>query len=232
MSFLLRRIYQGVVYNPNITPFHPMTNIFLIFIIFLMLISGNLQILFILSIVIIGENIILGNAFGGASLLKAVSPFLIFLGVMTYLFSGLELAVIIVLRFVNGSLSFSLFFAITNPMDLSRALERIHIPSRWALIPSLSLTLVPRIAKDAEETFEALYMRGEIKGFFLRWLPKTIAILLASVIYRSEFLAQSLYFKGFNLGPRSHYRKLKFHPKDIYRGFFWIAFFIFTTLLI
>jgi len=232
VSFFLRRIYQGVIYQPNITPFHPMTNLFLISIIFLILILGNLPTLFILSIVIIVENILLGNGFGSFSLLKAVIPFLIFLGIMTFLFSGVELAIVIVLRFFCGSLSFSLFFAITNPSDLSRALEKIYIPSRWALIPSLSLTLVPRIAKDAEETFEALYLRGEIKGFFLRWLPKTIAIILASVIYRSEFLAQSLYYKGFNLGPRSHYRKLKFHHNDFYRIFFWLVFFILTTFVV
>ncbi|WP_455142025.1 energy-coupling factor transporter transmembrane component T family protein [Candidatus Hodarchaeum mangrovi] len=232
MSFLLRRIYHGVIYQPNIIQFHPMTNLFLVFVIFLILLFGNIQILFILSIIIITENFLLGNGFGSLSLLKAVSPFLIFLGIITYLFSGFELAIIIVLRFFCGSLSFSLFFAITNPADLSRALEKIYIPPRWALIPSLSLTLVPRIAKDAEETFEALYLRGEIKGFFLRWLPKTLAIILASVIYRSEFLARSLYYKGFNLGPRSHYRKFKFHRNDFYRGFFWLGFFIFTALVI
>jgi energy-coupling factor transporter transmembrane protein EcfT len=98
------------------------------------------------------------------------------------------------------------------------------VGSKIALIPSLALVIIPRIAKDSEDTFNTLRLRGEIQGGFYRWLPKTLAILIASVIYRSEFLAQSLYFRGFGIQKRTHYRKIKMTWMDVSRLVIWITF--------
>ena len=143
-------------------------------------------------------------------------------------FSTLTQAFLVVLRLLIGALSCSFFFAVTNPSDLTRILEKCKVPTKWALVPALALTMVPRVAKDAEETFETLTLRGEISGFFLKWLPKALAIFVASVLYRSEFLAQSLYFRGLAIQKRTHYRLVPFRKRDLLRLFTWL---IFVTLI-
>jgi len=122
-----------------------------------------------------------------------------------------------------GALAFSFFFVVTNPSDLTRVLEKLRIPTRVAILPALALMMVPRVAKDAEDTFETLALRGEIKGFFIKWLPKALAIFIASVLYRSDFLAQSLYYRGFLIQKRTHYRQVSFRKIDFSRIFSWLV---------
>jgi energy-coupling factor transporter transmembrane protein EcfT len=191
-----------------------------------MIISLQLFLIGIVFILII-ENVLYGNVRGSIDLLRAIIPLLLFLGGLTIFFAGFNQAIHVVLRLLAGALAFSLFFAITNPSDLTRVLEKMKIPSKWALLPSLSLTLVPRVAKDAEETFETLLLRGEIRGYnFFRWLPKTLAIFIASVLYRSELLSHSLYYRGFGIQQRTHYRSVKVQKKDLLRLFTWLLLFI------
>jgi energy-coupling factor transporter transmembrane protein EcfT len=196
---------------------------------FAMLIVNDPVILILLLVLVGFENIAFNNTRGSLSLLRAIIPLLIFLGGFSFIFGGPIQAFLVVLRLLVGAFSCSLFFAVTNPSDLTRILEKCKIPTRWALLPSLALTMVPRVAKDAEETLETLAFRGEISGFFLKWLPKVLAIFVASVLYRSEFLAQSLYFRGLAIQKRTHYRSVPFQRKDIFRLFVWL---VFLTLMI
>ncbi|MHA1973045.1 MAG: energy-coupling factor transporter transmembrane component T family protein [Candidatus Hodarchaeales archaeon] len=223
MSYMIRKVYRGVVYKADSLQFHPVISLLVLLIQFILMVSNSFWELYLATLIVLLENFILKNRKGSLSLIRAILPFLLIIGLLTFVFSGLESSLLIVGRFINGSLIFSLFFAITNPSDLSRSLENLHVPQRLAIIPSLSLTMVPRVAKDAEETFEALYFRGEISGRYFRWLPRVLAILIASVLYRSEFLAQSLYFRGFNLKSRTHYRNVPIHYFDIIRLLFWIV---------
>ncbi|MHA1516613.1 MAG: CbiQ family ECF transporter T component [Candidatus Heimdallarchaeaceae archaeon] len=160
------------------------------------------------------------------SILWALLPIIVPLGGLTYIFGGWLLVYRVLMRLLVGGLGFSFFFSIVNPSDLTRSLEKLIIPAKIALIPSLALMMIPRIAKDAEDTFTTLKIRGEIKGFFLRWLPKVLAIFIASVIYRSEFLALSLYFKGLGIQKRTHYRKVPFRWVDLIRILIWTSFII------
>lgn len=222
---MLRRVYQGFSYHPDSTHVHPLIGLIILGLQFLFLIIGNnLSIVVPLLFLIIIENLIYGNLRGASSLIRAMLPLLIFLGIMTFLFGGRMLAILLVLRLLVGALSCSFFFAVTNPSDLARFLEKCKIPASFALLPALALTMVPRVARDAEETFDTLALRGEMHGFFLRWLPKAIAIFVASVLYRSEFLAQSLYFRGLGIQKRTHYRSVNIRKIDAFRLFIWIVF--------
>lgn len=183
-----------------------------------------------LLLLIIIENATFGNFRGVINLIRALIPLLIFMGVVTFIFANLSQAIRLVLRLIAGALAFSFYFAVTNPSDLTRTFEKLRIPSRLALLPALSLSLVPRIAKDAEETFETLLLRGEIKGHFFQWIPRTLAIFIASVLYRSEFLSQSIYYRGFGLGKRTHYKGVKIQIMDILRLIFWTSFLIGVSL--
>ncbi len=221
MSFFIRRVYQGLIFQPDSVQIHPVIGLFILSIQFFILLMPKTWILMLFFLLSIIENIIFRNYKGMLSILRVIFPLIIVFGTITIIFAGPDQAGLIILRLMSGAIIFSLFFAITNPSDLARSLENIKIPSRWAMIPALTLMLVPRVAKDAEETFEALFMRGEIKGRFYHWLPKILAIFIASIIYRSELLAQSLYYKGFLLQSRIHYRNVVWKPKDATRLLIW-----------
>ena len=222
MAFTLRKVYQGFLYQPNALHVHPLIGITILGMQFLLLLRDDILLLFLLLILVGIENVVFRNIQGSLSLLRAIVPLLIFLGMVSFLFGGLIQATLVVVRLLIGALAFSFFFVVTNPSDLTRVLENLRVPSRVAILPALALMMVPRVAKDAEDTFETLALRGEIKGFFIRWLPKALAIFIASVLYRSEFLAQSLYYRGFLLQKRTHYRHVPFRKIDLSRIFTWL----------
>ncbi len=224
MAFMLRRVYQGFLFHPDAVHVHPLVGMLILGLQFIILIGNDPMILIFLLVLVGFENISFNNTRGSLSLLRAIIPLLIFLGGVSFVFGGLIQAFFVVLRLLIGALSCSFFFAVTNPSDLTRILEKCKVPTKWALLPALALTMVPRVAKDAEETFETLTLRGEISGFFLKWLPKALAIFVASVLYRSEFLAQSLYFRGLAIQKRTHYRLVPFRKIDLLRLFTWLIF--------
>lgn len=226
MAFTLRRVYQGFLFHPEAVHVHPLVGMLILGLQFAILLVNDPLILTLLLVLVGFENILFNNTRGSLSLLRAIIPLLIFIGGLTFIFGGLSRAFLVVLRLLIGAFSCSLFFAVTNPSDLTRIIENFKIPTRWALLPALALTMVPRVAKDAEETFETLTLRGEISGFFLKWLPKVLAIFVASVLYRSEFLAQSLYFRGLAIQKRTHYRSVPFRKTDFFRLFTWLIFLI------
>lgn len=224
MAFMLRRVYQGFSFQPDAIHVHPIIGIFILGFQFLLLIMGhNFTILIPLLSLIVIENLLYGNIRGIISLIRAMAPLLLLLGILTFFFGGPIQAILVILRLLVGALSCSFFFTVTNPSDLARSLEKCRIPIKLAILPALTLTLVPRVAKDAEETFDTLALRGEIHGFFLRWLPKTIAIFVASVLYRSEFLAQSLHFRGLGIQKRTHYRSVPIQKADLLRLLVWLT---------
>ena len=231
MSFMLRRVYQGLLFKPESLHVHPLIGLLILFTQFGFMVVNINWVLGLLLIFVISENVVFKNVKGGLSLMYALLPALVILGIITYFVGGWNLVFKVLSRVIIGGLGFSLFFSLTNPSDLTRVLERLHLGSKVALIPSLTLTIIPHIAKDAEDTFATLRLRGELKGGFYRWLPKALAILIASIIYRSEFLAQSLYFKGFGIKKRTHYKKVSLSYNDLYRILEWIVFTILFFIL-
>lgn len=231
MSFMLRRIYDGFLYKPENIHIHPLIGILILFLQFGFMVLNLNWILTLLLLFIIFESFLFKNVRGSLSILWALTPILIPLAGLIYLFGGWIQMYRVVIRFLIGGIGFSFFFTVTNPSDLTRVLEKIYIPTKIAIIPSLALTMIPRIARDAEDTLSTLRLRGELKGFFLRWLPKVLAIFIASILYRSEFLAQSLYFKGMGIQKRTHYRNVKLSSRDLIRSIFWILFIICFIIL-
>lgn len=196
---------------------------------FILLIFASPLILAIMTGLIVCEYIFAGEGHSMTNLLWGIVPLVLVLTGLTWVFSGQDYAITVLLRIIFGALCFSFFVTFTNPSDLTRVLESMKIPPKWALIPSLTLTFVPRVIKDAQETFETLTLRGEIGGRLniLSWLPRSLAIIIASTLYRSEFLAQALYFRGFGLPTRSHYKKVSIRISDVVRLAYWF-FFVFV----
>lgn len=222
MSYLIKQVYEGFMYKKEGLHFFPLASMVVLASQLILVVLNKEIILIGLLILILLENILFKNARGALSLFFAIIPLLFFLGLVTYLFGGLEQVFFVLIKILIGAFSFSLFFSITNPSDMTRALENIGIPSKIAIVPSLALMMSPRIGKDAEETFNTLMLRGEIKGSIFRWLPKVLAIFVASILYRSEFLAHSLFYRGYGLMKRTHYKEVKMTLKDIFRLLSWL----------
>ncbi len=222
LSYLLRTASQGLVFHPETRHYHPLISLFIIFIQFILLLHQDLVILAAIWFLIILENTINGFLKSSFQVIRGILSFIFFVGLILFLFNGVAAAMRIILRILIGALMFSFFFSVTNPSELTRALESLRIPSKLAIIPALTMTLVPRIAKDAEETIHALVLRDEITGMPFQWMPKMLAILIASVMYRAEFLSRSLYYRGFNTTKRTHYQRIPLQKRDGLRLASWM----------
>ncbi len=222
MSYLIKRVYEGFMYKKDGLHFYPLTSMVVLVCQLMLVILNNEIVLMGLLFFVLLENILFKNASGALNLFFAIIPLLLFLGLVSYFFGGLEQVFFVLLKILIGAFGFSLFFSITNPSDMTRSLEKIGLPSKIAIVPSLALMMAPRIGKDAEETFDTLMLRGEIKGTIFTWLPKVLAIFVASILYRSEFLAHSLFYRGYGLMKRTHYKEVRVHLKDSTRLVIWL----------
>ena len=233
MATVLDRLYQGFIFKPDSETKNPLIGFLILIIQFICLMFADPTIIILLIGLVLCEFTIEKELKLVIKLILGVLPAVIIITAITWLFSGFQGALIVLLRLIFGSITFSFFVTFTNPADLTRTLEKFRIPPRFALIPSLVLTFVPRIIKDTQETFETLSLRGEIgrRSQILVWLPKTLAIIIASTLYRSEYLAQALYFRGFGLSSKIRYKKVTLLKKDILRITYWVLFIIILILM-
>ncbi len=221
LSYLLRTAYRGFTFRPDSRHYHPTFSLLIIIIQFILLLQDDLLILALAFVLVLLESAINGFFKDQLQVMKGITPLILFIGTILFLFSGVLNAIRIIFRILIGATMFSFFFSVTNPSNLTRSLEAMKVPSKIAIIPALTMTLIPRIAKDAEETLHALSLRDEIQGIPIKWMPKMLAIFIASVLYRAEFLSQSLYYRGFGTTKRTHHKKLTIHVRDWIRLFFW-----------
>ena len=165
------------MFHPDSISFHPLSGIVILFGQFILLLILEPIPLALLTFSIFLEFVTVGGIRPIKNLLWGIAPLIVFLTGTTWIFSGWFSALGVLLRILSGALGFSFFISYTNPSDLTRILESLRIPPRWAIIPSLTLTFVPRVIKDAQETLETLALRGELGGKWtiLKWLPKALS---------------------------------------------------------
>ncbi len=239
MSYFIHRLSTGLSFKPDKASIHPGINLLILFIQFIFLVFqlSDIKTIFLLSLFllfVVIELIYTKNFLNSINLIRGILPLLIITFVITIFFGGPLRAVLLILRIATGALAFSIFIISTNPSDLSKFLEKLYIPHKIAIIPSLSLSLIPRTLKDIEETYNTLLLRDEIKGSFLRWLPKLLSISISSAVYRSNFIEESLYIKGFTSNSRKRLgTNHKISKYDLIRVFYWfMAFFMLTYSIV
>lgn len=227
MSYFIHRLSNGLSFKPDKADIHPGLNLLIVFSQFFILIFpltdiNTVYLLSSLLLFVFIEIIFTKNLLNCLNLLRGILPLLIITFIVTIFFAGPIRAIVLTLRIIAGALTFSIFIISTNPSDLSKFFEKIYIPHKFAIIPSLSLSLIPRTLKDIEDTYNTLLLRGELQGSFLKWVPKLLAISISSAIYRSNFIENSLYIRGFN--NRSKKRlgtNHKFSRFDLIRIAYW-----------
>ena len=148
--------------------------------------------------------------------LKSIAIFLMIIGLVTYIFYGSYQAFIVVLRLVVSNMALSIILLTVDLDEIASMANNLpYIGKIIAIIPIVS-NLIPIMTKDAIDTINALYFRGELKGKLYKPsnLVKFIATFIASVWWRSLHLAESLALKGFGQKKRVVYIDKKFGIKD------------------
>ncbi|MGQ4892815.1 MAG: hypothetical protein ACP6IP_10070 [Candidatus Njordarchaeia archaeon] len=219
MSIALKSLYYGLSFrkkNAFLQRRHPFA-VFLHFsiltvIIFLLNPADLLVILFYLFLLVTISKFIREEAYIVKGLLPLVA---IVFGVST-IFYNLYYATITVLRIISGSISISLIFLSMDLDEIASIFNKYpRVGKFFSIIPIVS-NLIPITARDAINTIEALYFRGEIKGRLFKPsnLIKFVTVFIASVLWRSRYLAEALALKGFGKKKKVVYLEKKFGIMD------------------
>jgi energy-coupling factor transport system permease protein len=139
---------------------------------------------------------------------------LLFLG--DWLLIGLDLAIIITLRLILLTGTFTLFFATTTPGELRLALEWMRVPYRYAFTLSLAFQSVGLLDEEWRAIREAQHARGA-------WVPTSdwrnlmervrdmVALAVPAIVLttkRAWAMTEAAYARGFDSPHRQPYRRL------------------------
>ena len=110
----------------------------------------------------------------------------------------------IVFRIIGVSWAVAIFAATTSPSEFSVALEKLGFPLKLVIIPELSFKVIPYVARDIQQTLEALTLRKEIATArpFPRGISKALAVIILSTIKRGHALAEALLAKFYGFAPK------------------------------
>jgi energy-coupling factor transporter transmembrane protein EcfT len=141
---------------------------------------------------------------------------LLVLFVVDWLFVSLDLAVIITLRLILLAGAFSLFFATTTPSELRLALERFHVPYRYAFSLSLAFQSVGLLDDEWRAIREAQRARGawsQPAGWrdLAARVRDLVALAVPAVVLttkRAWAMTEAAYARGFDSPHRRPYRHL------------------------
>lgn len=155
--------------------------------------------------------------------------FLLILIMNAYLLS-INAGLLLVLRFLNLMVVFSVFFQTTQPDDLSQGLLRLKIPYAVAFSLSLAFRFIPTMALETETIVQAQKSRGhrfeeggilqKIRNFF----PLLIPLIMGS-IRRAFHVAEALETRCFGITTNpNYYFPLKMNKRDwVFIGFLIIS---------
>jgi energy-coupling factor transporter transmembrane protein EcfT len=135
---------------------------------------------------------------------------------MDWLFVGLDLAVIVTLRVIMLASVFTLFVGTTTPDELRLALERLHVPYRYAFSLSLAFQSVNLLSEEWHAIHEAQLSRGALgkapglRGIAFRlrdWVAMTVPAIVLTA-RRAWAITEAACARGFDSPRRRPYRQL------------------------
>jgi len=139
--------------------------------------------------------------------LKGALFFIIIIFILNFLTSGINMAILIVLRLILIMSSFSLFFLTTYPEDFAYALVSIGVPYDFALTFTMAIRFVPTLAREAQLIIDAQKSRGlELeKGNFITKMRNYLPILIPLIVNslrRSISVAEAMESRAFGASPK------------------------------
>lgn len=146
---------------------------------------------------------------------------LVALFVMDWIFIGIDLAVTIVLRVILLSSVFAFLVSTTTPTELRLALERLHVPYRYAFSLSLAFQSVGLLQQEWRAIREAQIARGawprEVAGLRHMRLRDFIGLTVPAIVLttrRAWAMTEAAYARGFDAPQRRAYRTLSMRRTD------------------
>jgi energy-coupling factor transport system permease protein len=154
--------------------------------------------------------------------IRRIAWILAVLFILDWLVVGLELAVLITLRFSLVVSAFVIFFATTRPEEFRLALERLGLPYRYAFSLSLAFLSIPMMNEEWQAIREAQRSRGAWepkRGLqqFSEWLNDLMALGVPAVVLtvkRAWTFTEAAYARGFDSPHRKPYQQLIMRPVD------------------
>jgi len=170
-----------------------------------------MSVLFILITVITMPN--------GETLLYLIPQGIPFIGgLIPITTGGLQIGVVLTLRFMILIFAFQLFLVSTQPRDIVHAMEKIHIPIDYILMFIIALRFIPTLQIEGQRIHEAQLARGfnPGTGFLgkIRSVSPIVIPLVSNALLRSNVLGLTIDMRGYRTGKRTHVRERVFETRD------------------
>lgn len=170
-----------------------------------------MSVLFILITVITMPN--------GETLLYLIPQGVPFIGGLVPITTGgLQIGVVLTLRFMILIFAFQLFLVSTQPRDIVHAMEKIHIPIDYILMFIIALRFIPTLQIEGQRIHEAQLARGfnPGTGFLgkIRSVSPIVIPLVSNALLRSNVLGLTIDMRGYRTGKRTHVRERVFETRD------------------
>ncbi len=170
-----------------------------------------MSVLFILITVITMPN--------GETLLYLIPQGIPFIGGLVPITTGgLQIGVVLTLRFMILIFAFQLFLVSTQPRDIVHAMEKIHIPIDYILMFIIALRFIPTLQIEGQRIHEAQLARGfnPGTGFIgkIRSVSPIVIPLVSNALLRSNVLGLTIDMRGYRTGKRTHVRERVFEKRD------------------
>lgn len=212
----IKSLFQAMVPNRNSPLYesYPMLKLIGVLTILVTLILCPIEIAILLALIVLAESIVgktIANVF---QFLRSLRYIFLPIGVLVFLLNPPDRAILITTRLIVGSVAFLNVYATTRILSIEQALERLKLPESATRTISLAIRLIPLAIKDAEQSIEALTLRGIYKGSF-RGVTQILSIILATSLDRAEFLAEALSAKYFLMRKRKYPWRFKIGAVDM-----------------
>lgn len=131
---------------------------------------------------------------------------------------GLQIGVVLTLRFMILIFAFQLFLISTQPRDIVHAMEKIRIPIDYILMFIIALRFIPTLQIEGQRIHEAQLARGFNPGTGLlgkvRSVSPIVIPLVSNALLRSNVLGLTIDMRGYRTGKRTHVRERIFEKRD------------------
>jgi len=178
---------------------------------------NQLKLILVMSVIFILITVI--TMPNGETLLYLIPQGIPFIGGLVPITTGgLQIGVVLTLRFMILIFAFQLFLVSTQPRDIVHAMEKIHIPIDYILMFIIALRFIPTLQIEGQRIHEAQLARGfnPGTGFLgkIRSVSPIVIPLVSNALLRSNVLGLTIDMRGYRTGKRTHVRERVFAKRD------------------
>jgi len=178
---------------------------------------NQLKLILIMSVIFILITII--TMPNGETLLYLIPQGIPFIGGLVPITTGgLQIGVVLTLRFMILIFAFQLFLVSTQPRDIVHAMEKVHIPIDYILMFIIALRFIPTLQIEGQRIHEAQLARGFNPGTGftgkIRSVSPIVIPLVSNALLRSNVLGLTIDMRGYRTGKRTHVRERVFEKRD------------------